>query len=56
MPERDKPLSDEHEETIAAFDRERDVAHELSRRSEEIINNSRRTTRIVGRPRSEDDR
>ena len=57
MEERITPLSHEHEQTIAAFDREREEAHELGRRSREIINNSRRNTRVVGgHTRDDDDR
>jgi len=56
MPERRTPLSYEHEETIAAFDREREEAHELSRRHHEIVNRSRRNDRVVGRDRSNQDR
>jgi hypothetical protein len=56
MAERRKPLSYEHEETIAAFDRERDEAHELRRRHHEMINRSRRNDRIVGRDHHTQDR
>ena len=59
MPERRRPLSYEHEdteETIAAFDREREEAHELSRRHHEIVDRSRRNDRIVGRDRRNQDR
>jgi len=56
MGERSKTLSYEHEETIAAFDREREEAHELGRRYREIITNSRRNDRIVGRTRDEHER
>jgi len=56
MRERRKTLSYEHEETIAAFDREREEAHELDRRHREILTNSRRNDRIVGRNRDEYDR
>ena len=56
MAERRKSISREHEETIAAFDRERDEAHELSRRHQEMINTSRRNDRIVGRERRTQDR
>ena len=55
MEERITQLSHEHQETIAAFDREREEAHELSRRAREIINNSRRNTRVVGGTRDDDD-
>jgi ribosome-binding protein aMBF1 (putative translation factor) len=56
MSERRKPLSYEHEETIAAFDREREEAHELRRRYHEIISNARRNDRIVGHDRHPRDR
>jgi hypothetical protein len=56
MGERRTPLSSEHEETIAAFDREREEAHELGRRHREIISSSRRNDRVVGRDRSNQDR
>jgi len=56
MSERRKPLSYEHEEIIAAFDREREEAHELRRRHHEIVNNSRRNDRIVGHDRHPPDR
>jgi hypothetical protein len=51
MSERRTPLAHEHqyehEETIAAFDRERDEVHELNRRHREMITNSRRNDRPV---------
>jgi hypothetical protein len=56
MAERRKSLSHDHEETIAAFDRERDEAHELGRRHHEMINNSRRNDRIVGGDQRPQDR
>jgi hypothetical protein len=56
MGERSKPLSSEHEETIAAFDRERELARELSRRHQEFITNSRRNDRIIGQDQHDDDR
>ena len=56
MGERSKTQSDEHEETIAAFDRERELAHELCRRYREIIANSRRNDRIVGQNRDSHER
>jgi hypothetical protein len=56
MGERRTALSSEHEETIAAFDREREEAHELGRRHREIISSSRRNDRVVGRDRSNQDR
>jgi hypothetical protein len=55
MAERRKQLSYEHEEVIAAFDRERDAAHELNRRHHETVNNSRRNDRIVGQDHHHDD-
>jgi hypothetical protein len=54
MADRRKPLAYEHEKVIAAFDRERDEAHELSRRHHETVNNSRRNDRIVGPDRRHD--
>ena len=56
MADRRTPLSYEYEEIIAAFDRERDEAHELNRRHHEIVKNSRRNDRIVGRDLHEHDR
>lgn len=56
MGERSQPLSSEHEETIAAFDREREEAHEHHRRYREIVTNSRRNDRIVGRNEDDHDR
>lgn len=47
MRERRIPLSNEHEETIAAFDRERAEAHELNRKHDEIIARSRRNDRVI---------
>ena len=47
MGERSKTPSYDHEETIAAFDREREEAHELGRRYHEIITTSRRNDRSV---------
>jgi hypothetical protein len=47
MGERRIPLPYEHEEIIAAFDRERAEAHELNRRHHEIIARSRRNDRLV---------
>lgn len=47
MGERRIPLPCDHEETIAAFDRERAEAHELSRRYYEIIARSRRNDRLI---------
>ena len=54
MGERRIPLSGEHEETIAAFDREREEAHELNRRYHEIIARLRRNDRLV--TQEDDDR
>lgn len=54
MGERRIPLPYEHEETIAAFDRERAEAHELTRRHHEIIARSRRNDRLI--TRDNDDR
>ena len=45
MGERSTTQSYDHEEIIAAFDREREEAHELGRRHHEIISNSRRNDR-----------
>ena len=45
MSDRRRPIPDEHKDIIAAFDREREEAHELSRRHLEIINNARRNDR-----------
>ncbi len=56
MGEQSKTQSYEHEETIAAFDREREEAHELGRRYREIIMNSRRNDRSVCHNRNEQDR
>lgn len=47
MGERRIPLPYEHEETIAAFDRERAEAQELTRRYHEIIARSRRNDRLI---------
>jgi hypothetical protein len=47
MEERRIPLSYEHEETIAAFDRERAEAHELNRRLHEIIAKWRHNDRLI---------
>jgi hypothetical protein len=56
MGERSNTQSYEHEETIAAFDREREKAHELGRRHHEIVTNSRRNDRSVCHNRNEQDR
>ncbi len=56
MAERTKPMSSEHEETIAAFDREREEAHELGRRLRELVTNSRNNDRIIGRDHDNHDR
>jgi hypothetical protein len=45
MGERTKVDDATRKETIAAFDRERDEAHELSRRHSERVINSRRNDR-----------
>jgi hypothetical protein len=42
-----KPRDRTHDEVIAAFDRERDKAHELQRRHSEAVINSRRDNRPV---------
>jgi hypothetical protein len=47
MGERRIPLPYDHEETIAAFDRERAEAHELNRRHYETIARSRRNDRLI---------
>jgi hypothetical protein len=47
MGERTKVDDSKHEAIIAAFDRERDEAHELSRRHSEQVINSRRNDRPV---------
>ena len=54
MEERRIPLPCEHEETIAAFDRERAEAHELNRRHHEIIARLRRYDRLI--TQEDDDR
>ncbi len=54
MGERRIPLANEHEETIAAFDRERAEAHELNRRLYEIIARLRRNDRLI--TQEDDDR
>ena len=46
----------EHEKIIAAFDREREEAHELNRRHHETVTNSRRNDRIVGQDHHDHDR
>ncbi len=50
------PLPYEHEETIAAFDRERAEAHELTRRHHEIISRSRRNDRLITQNNNDRDR
>ena len=40
-----KSRNQKNAEVIAAFDRERDVAHELRRRHSELVSNSRRRDR-----------
>ena len=47
MGERRIPLRDDHEETIAAFDRERAEAQELTRRYHEIIARLHRNDRLI---------
>jgi len=54
MGERRIPLPNDHEETIAAFDRERAEAHELTRRHHEIIARLRRYDRLI--TQDDDDR
>lgn len=54
MGERRIPLLCEHEETIAAFDRERAEAHELNRRLHEIIARRRHNDRLI--TQDDDDR
>ena len=56
MGERRIPLPCEHEETIAAFDRERAEAHELSRKHHEIISRSRRNDRLITQEDDDQDR
>jgi hypothetical protein len=58
MSERRRPFEHEHEheETIAAFDRERDEVHELNRRYREMITNSRRNDRPVRDDHNDKDR
>ena len=56
MAERRIPLRSEHEETIAAFDRERAEAHELNRRHHEIMERSRRNDRLVTHEHDDRDR
>jgi hypothetical protein len=56
MGERRVPLSNEHEETIAAFDRVRAEAQELNRRYHEIIARFRRNDRLVTQEEEERDR
>ena len=55
MGERRIPLPYEHEETIAAFDRERAEAHELTRRHHEIIARSRRNDRLITQDNNDGD-
>jgi len=54
MGERRIPLPYEHEETIAAFDRERAEVHELNRKYHEIISKSRSNDRLI--TQEDDDR
>ena len=56
MAERRIPLRHEHEETIAAFDRERDEVHELNRRHREIVARSRRNDRLITQEDEDRDR
>lgn len=56
MRERRIPLSNEHEETIAAFDRERAEARELNRKHDEIIERSRRNDRVITQEDDDQDR
>jgi hypothetical protein len=51
-----KPQAHEPEQTIAAFDREREEAHELHRRHHEFITHLRRNDRIVGRKQEDHNR
>jgi hypothetical protein len=56
MGERQIPLSNDHEATIAAFDREREEVHELNRRHREIIARSRRNDRLITQEDEDRDR
>ena len=56
MGERRIPLPYEHEETIAAFDRERAEVHELNRKYHEIISKSRRNDRLITQEDEDRDR
>jgi len=56
MAERRIPLPYEHEEIIAAFDRERDEVHELNRRHREIVARSRRNDRLITQEDEDRDR
>jgi len=56
MGERRIPLPHDHEETIAAFDRERAEAHELTRRYHEIIARLRRNDRLITQEHDDRDR
>ena len=56
MREPGKPQTSDHDEPIAAFDRERAEVHELSRRLEEIVARLRRNERPLGRSDHYDDR
>jgi hypothetical protein len=49
MGEREKPRDKKHDEIIAAFDRERDEAHELHRRHTETMINSHKNDRPARR-------
>jgi hypothetical protein len=54
MGDRRIQLPYDHEETIAAFDREREEVHELNRRHREIVARSRRNDRLI--TQEDDDR
>jgi hypothetical protein len=56
MGDRRIPLPYDHEETIAAFDRERAEAHELTRRYHEIIARLRRNDRLITQDNHDRDR
>ena len=56
MGERRIPLRYDHEETIAAFDREREEVHELNRRHREIVARSRRNDRLITQEDEDRDR
>ena len=56
MREPGKSQTSNHDETIAAFDRERAEVHELSRRLEEIVAELRRNDRPLERGERYQDR